>query len=118
MTTMSDMGDIDHPSIDRTHVVPLDELPEADLRRALLACLAAPAWAESLIAGRPYHDAARWLAAADVAFASLSDAAVRAALQAHPRIGDSPTGSHPDAESSRREQAQAAAAPERVRAAI
>jgi 2-oxo-4-hydroxy-4-carboxy-5-ureidoimidazoline decarboxylase len=96
----------------------LDALAEADARERLTACLAAPEWVEALLAGRPHRGAAGWLAAADAAFAGLTDAAVLAALAAHPRIGQAPSGTGADAESSRREQAGVTSAADDLKTAI
>jgi 2-oxo-4-hydroxy-4-carboxy-5-ureidoimidazoline decarboxylase len=96
----------------------LDALPEPDARECLSACLAAPAWVQALLAGRPHTDAAGWLAAGDAAFAALTDAAVFAALAAHPRIGQAPAGQGQPAESSRREQARVTSATDQVKEAI
>jgi 2-oxo-4-hydroxy-4-carboxy-5-ureidoimidazoline decarboxylase len=62
-------------------------LPAEQAERELLACCAAPAWAEAVAAGRPYPDLAAALAAADAATAKLSWDGVIEALAAHPRIG-------------------------------
>jgi 2-oxo-4-hydroxy-4-carboxy-5-ureidoimidazoline decarboxylase len=96
----------------------LDALPEPQARARLAACLAAPAWLEALLTGRPHRDAAGWLAAGEAAFAALADDAVLAALAAHPQIGRAPAGSAPDAASSRREQARVTSATDDVRKAI
>jgi len=74
-----------------------------ELRPALLACLAVPRWADTLLASRPYPD-----------FAALSKTAeqvnplqrneIRAAIAAHPRIGERPAGTGTDADWSRSEQ--------------
>ena len=96
----------------------LDTLPDGPARELLAGCLAAPAWVDALLAGRPHGDAEGWLAAGEVAFATLTDDAVLAALAAHPRIGDRPTGSGADDASSRREQALVTQAADDVKAAI
>ena len=71
----------------------------------LAACLDAPAWVEVVLAGRPYVSADALLAAADAAALALAPEEVLAALHAHPRIGETPTGDAAAARSSRREQA-------------
>jgi 2-oxo-4-hydroxy-4-carboxy-5-ureidoimidazoline decarboxylase len=60
-------------------------LPEDDARRALLACCAAPRWAEEVTAGRPYRSIEALHAAAE---AALTDADVADGLAGHPRIGE------------------------------
>jgi 2-oxo-4-hydroxy-4-carboxy-5-ureidoimidazoline decarboxylase len=60
-------------------------LPEDDARRALLACCAAPRWAEEVTAGRPYRSIEALHAAAG---AALTDADVADGLAGHPRIGE------------------------------
>jgi 2-oxo-4-hydroxy-4-carboxy-5-ureidoimidazoline decarboxylase len=88
------------------------------VRPTLHACLASTEWVEALLAGRPHGDASGWLAAGDAAFDALSDSAVLIALQAHPRIGESPTGGGADADASRREQQQMGGASDDVRIGI
>lgn len=96
----------------------LDTLPPEEAATALHACLAAPAWVEALVTGRPHGDAAAWLTAARQAYDRLPDDDVLAALAVHPRIGASPAGDTRDAASSRREQARVTAAGDDVKAAI
>ena len=96
----------------------MDGLPAERVRPALHACLASTEWVETMLAGRPHGDVAGWLAAGDAAFDALSDSAVLIALQAHPRIGESPTGGGADAAASRREQHQMGAASDDVRVGI
>jgi 2-oxo-4-hydroxy-4-carboxy-5-ureidoimidazoline decarboxylase len=82
-------------------------LPPAEAERELLACCAAPAWAEAVAAGRPYPDRVALRAAGDAAARSLTWADVVQALSAHPRIGERPAGAGREAAWSRREQAGA-----------
>ncbi|WP_278261627.1 2-oxo-4-hydroxy-4-carboxy-5-ureidoimidazoline decarboxylase [Nocardia sp. AG03] len=77
-----------------------NDLSAAAAERALLACCAAPTWARVLSETRPYPTVAALLATADAALAGLDEAAVDAALAAHPRIGD-----RTDSPASAREQA-------------
>lgn len=77
-----------------------NDLSTVDAEQALLACCAAPTWARVLRETRPYPTVAALLATADAALAGLDEAAVDAALAAHPRIGE-PT----DSPTSAREQA-------------
>ncbi|HWS35563.1 MAG TPA: 2-oxo-4-hydroxy-4-carboxy-5-ureidoimidazoline decarboxylase [Actinoplanes sp.] len=74
----------------------------------LLACCAAPAWGEAIMAGRPFADRAAILAAADAAGRALSWPEVLIGLSAHPRIGERATGDSPEAAWSRAEQSAAA----------
>jgi OHCU decarboxylase len=75
-------------------------MPLAGVRSRLLAVCAAPRWAESVAAGRPYATAEEVLAEADRVLAGLAESEVDAALAGHPRIGD-----HATDDTSRREQA-------------
>ena len=78
---------------------------EAEAARAVLAsCLDSPAWVDAVLATGPHADAPGLLAAADAAARTLPDADVLAALRAHPRIGERPTGDGASAAFSRREQ--------------
>ncbi len=83
----------------------LNALPAEAARRELHACLAAPAWAAALDAGRPYHSRAALTERADEAFAALDWPQVEEALDAHPRIGDRPAGPGRESAWSRGEQA-------------
>lgn len=80
-------------------------LPRADAEKDLLACCAAPAWARTVAAGRPYPDNASLRAAADAALRALTWPDVAQALAAHPRIGERAAGGGREAAWSRREQA-------------
>lgn len=82
----------------------LNALPVADAARALLACCAAPAWADAVAARRPYADAAALRRAADRAYAELAWPDIETALSAHPRIGERRDGSDREAAWSRAEQ--------------
>lgn len=57
-------------------------------REVLLECLSVPRFADDVLAGQPYADRARLLAAADAAARRLSDAELDQALSGHPRIGE------------------------------
>lgn len=74
------------------------------LTTALLACCDVPAWAEALVAGRPYASLADLMAEADAAARRLSHEEVGRALAAHPRIGERAPGSGTEAGWSRQEQ--------------
>ena len=49
-------------------------LPDGRARAGLLSCCASPAWAEQLLAARPYRTIGELLDRADRAVAGLSDA--------------------------------------------
>ena len=71
-----------------------DDLTEDSARALLLRCLAAPAWAEQVLSGRPYGTHKQLLSAADRAARELSDSDVEAALAGHPRIGERAGAAH------------------------
>jgi 2-oxo-4-hydroxy-4-carboxy-5-ureidoimidazoline decarboxylase len=79
-------------------------LPAAEAERELLACCAAPAFARTVAAGRPYPDRESLRAAADAALRLLSWHDVEQAMAAHPRIGERPAGQGRESAWSRREQ--------------
>ncbi|ALE83972.1 2-oxo-4-hydroxy-4-carboxy-5-ureidoimidazoline decarboxylase [Pseudonocardia sp. HH130629-09] len=77
----------------------LDHLNNAspdDLRPVLRACATSPAWADRLLAGRPYAGVDDAVAAAEKAVRTLDAAEIDAALAGHPRIGERPGGAHAD----------------------
>jgi len=80
----------------------------------LLTCCGSRRWAARVSAGRPYADAAALLAAADTAWDHATEADVREAFAAHPRIGEAERGGRQE----RREQAASADADEATRAAL
>jgi 2-oxo-4-hydroxy-4-carboxy-5-ureidoimidazoline decarboxylase len=80
-------------------------LPDAEAERALLSCCASTRWAQRVVSSRPYASPEQVYEAAERILAELDEADVDAALAAHPRIGDRPTGAD-----SRREQAGVAGA--------
>jgi len=61
--------------------------PEA-AARDVLACCASGSFAEMIVSGRPYRDAAALQDAVTAAFAALSWDDIVEGLQEHPRIGD------------------------------
>jgi 2-oxo-4-hydroxy-4-carboxy-5-ureidoimidazoline decarboxylase len=83
--------------------------PAEQLAADLSAVLAAPAYGERLLAGRPYSGTDEIVAAGDAAARDLSWDDVATALAAHPRIGERKDGAGADAAWSRREQSTAAA---------
>ncbi len=85
--------------------------PAPEAERAVLACCASTALAETIAGGRPYRDPAALLAAVDAAFEALSWDDVIESMSEHPRIGDR-AGS---GEMSAAEQSGAAAASDEVR---
>lgn len=77
-----------------------------DLRPRLLRLTDSAAWADALLAGRPYADLEALLSASDAIIRSLPEAEVDAALAGHPRIGERAAGLDPEqAARSAREQA-------------
>ena len=92
--------------------------PSEQVDAALRACNAAPRFVTELLAGRPYPDAEALVARAEDVARSLSWEEVSTALAAHPRIGDRPEGSSPEAEASRREQGSMTDADAATRAAL
>jgi 2-oxo-4-hydroxy-4-carboxy-5-ureidoimidazoline decarboxylase len=73
-------------------------------RQQLMACLHAPGWADSVLAGRPYPDRESLLAMAYRFGLGLDDAGLEAALSRHPRIGERSSGPGREAAHSRSEQ--------------
>ncbi len=61
-------------------------------RRRLRPCVAIPAWAETLVSLRPFASRHALLQAAREAMANWGEDELNAALSAHPRIGEKPTG--------------------------
>jgi 2-oxo-4-hydroxy-4-carboxy-5-ureidoimidazoline decarboxylase len=59
-----------------------------DLRPRLLALTESPAWADAVLAGRPYADDAALLEASDRLVTALPESEIDAALAGHPRIGE------------------------------
>ena len=69
-----------------------NQAPVATLRPRLLSLTAVPAWADDLLAARPYDDVASVLAVSDAVVARLAEAEIDAALAGHPRIGERAQG--------------------------
>jgi 2-oxo-4-hydroxy-4-carboxy-5-ureidoimidazoline decarboxylase len=105
-------------------VVPDDPLcrfnaEPADLaRERLRACNAAPSFAATVAAGRPYDSTDALVARAEAVTRALLWDEVTAALAAHPRIGDRAQGSSAEAAASRNEQSGMSTAADSVRAAM
>ena len=89
------------------HLAEWNRLPQAEALRELLACCASPRWAATVAGGRPYAGTDDVLAAGRAALDGLDWADVRAALDAHPRIGERVASQGREADWSRREQAGA-----------
>ncbi|MFP5021674.1 2-oxo-4-hydroxy-4-carboxy-5-ureidoimidazoline decarboxylase [Pseudonocardia phyllosphaerae] len=71
--------------------VPLDRFnaaTAAELDELLRACVSSPAWAERILAGRPYGSIDDLVAAGEKAVRDLDTGEVDAALAGHPRIGE------------------------------
>ncbi len=90
-----------------------DSAPAADARRTALHWAAVPAWADALVAGRPYRSVPALLAAASGSAATWTGADLDTALAEHPRIGERTTEP-----TSAREQGAMATAEDDVAAAI
>jgi 2-oxo-4-hydroxy-4-carboxy-5-ureidoimidazoline decarboxylase len=65
-----------------------NRLPAARVRAELLSCCASPAWAEQMLAARPYRSVDQVMALNDRAVSALSEAELDTALAGHPRIGE------------------------------
>jgi len=85
--------------LDRFNAEPAERVEEE-----LRACNAAPSFARTVAAGRPYPSAEVLVARAEAVSRALPWDEVTAAIAAHPRIGDQVDGSSAEAEASRREQ--------------
>jgi len=79
----------------------------------LQRCCGSDAWAQRMVAGRPYNSRAQLLAAADRHWLALPVAAHLQAFEAHAEIGDTAAGGE-----SRREQAGVAGASTQTRAEL
>lgn len=66
----------------------LDRLPEPEARAALERCCGASRWLDAMLARRPFGEAERLLAAAEMAAELLGPDDWREAFSHHPRIGD------------------------------
>jgi 2-oxo-4-hydroxy-4-carboxy-5-ureidoimidazoline decarboxylase len=76
----------------------------AELRGALLTCLAVPRWADAVVARAPFDSAAALIECARKAATPLSREDIDQAMAEHPRIGDKPAGKSAAAGFSRSEQ--------------
>jgi len=96
----------------------------ADATGELRSCCAAPAWVQEIDRARPYPDRAALRSWSDAVLAGLDWAGIRAALDAHPRIGERPAagtgspGGSREAAWSSREQSGMDSASASTRAAL
>lgn len=90
----------------------------ADARSVAMVWAAIPAWADTLVAGRPYAYVDEAARVAATAAASWTAGDLDAALAHHPRIGQRPSGSGAEAAASRREQASMSEASDALAAAM
>ncbi|MCZ2810783.1 2-oxo-4-hydroxy-4-carboxy-5-ureidoimidazoline decarboxylase [Modestobacter sp. VKM Ac-2979] len=100
---------------------PLDRFnaePAARAEELLRACNAAPSFASTVAADRPYDSADALVARAEEVSRALPWAEVSAALAAHARIGDRMQGPSAEARTSREEQSGMTTAADSVRAAM
>ena len=96
-----------------------NQAPVETLRPRLLALTAAEAWADGLLAGRPYDDLDAVMATSDAIVAELDEAQIDSALAGHPRIGERADGlDEESAARSAREQASMSHADTDVQEAI
>ena len=87
-------------------VAAFNELPANEARAELLSVCASPAWAEQMLAARPYRSVDEVLTLADRAVTGLSEAELDLALAGHPRIGEREAAAPPASRDwSSREQA-------------
>lgn len=100
----------------------LDEFngaPADRLLPRLLALTASPAWAQALVAGRPYDDLGALLATSDELVLGLEVTEIDLALAGHPRIGERAGGLDQEAAArSAKEQASMSSADESLQAAM
>lgn len=82
-----------------------NEMDAADARALALVWAAIPAWADALVADRPYTSGDALANGAAALAATWTRDDLDAALDHHPRIGEKPRGTSAEAAASRREQA-------------
>lgn len=82
----------------------LNSAPSADAARSLELCLDVPRWVDAVLHARPFTDVYALRRAFRCAAAPLTSEEIRRALEAHPRIGDRPTGDGMGAQHARSEQ--------------
>jgi 2-oxo-4-hydroxy-4-carboxy-5-ureidoimidazoline decarboxylase len=93
-----------------------NRLPDAQVR--LRACCASTPWATRVADGRPYRSRPALLSTSAAALATLDWSGLRAAVDAHPRIGERPDHTGPEAAWSTTEQAGMNTATDGTRAAL
>lgn len=101
--------------------MPLAEFNAASLADATATAsvwAAVPTWVDALVAGRPYASVADAVDVGARAASTWTGADLDAALAYHPRIGQRPVGTGPEADASRREQASMASAADEVAGAV
>ncbi|MFH7094185.1 2-oxo-4-hydroxy-4-carboxy-5-ureidoimidazoline decarboxylase, partial [Klebsiella pneumoniae] len=95
-----------------------NSLCEDEAARLLAPCVAIPAWSEMLVSLRPFASRHALLQVARKAMANWGEDELNAALSAHPRIGEKPTGSQAHAALSRQEQSSVDSENERLAQAL
>ncbi len=88
-----------------TSLADFNRLAVADADALIRPCLDVDRWVDAMLNRRPYATVDDLLAAAGAAADPLTAVELEAAMSHHPRIGESPTGSSPEAGLSRSEQA-------------
>lgn len=97
----------------------LDTANADEVRALLLTLTASPAWADQVVAGRPYGDVGSLLDRSDALVSELSESELDAALSGHPRIGERAPDLDADAAArSAREQAAMTDAGDRLKEAM
>jgi allantoicase len=96
-------------------VARFDALDAAEARAALLDCCHSEAWADALLATRPFGDLRELLSSATQIWRALDKDAWREAFAAHPEIGAAPSGDGTAARWASAEQAGTASADDDVR---
>lgn len=81
-----------------------DRLSHDEAVALLAPCVAIPTWSDTLVSLRPFACREALLQVAREAMADWGENELNAALSAHPRIGEKPTGSQAHATMSRQEQ--------------
>jgi 2-oxo-4-hydroxy-4-carboxy-5-ureidoimidazoline decarboxylase len=97
----------------------LNAATDDEVRPRLLALTASDAWADALLAARPFTSLEALLDASDAIVAGLDESQIDAALSGHPRIGERAAGlDEESAARSAREQAAMASADTDAQAAM
>lgn len=106
------------PNGDDPALATFNALGRDEAEAALRACCDSRAWVDAVSDGRPYGDRAALLVRAEAALAALTWSDISEALDAHPRIGQTPTGQGRESAWSRREQSGIDSADAEVRQAL